>query len=146
MHQRWTVIAAILGGLAVAFGAFAAHGLDQHFATKYAGQTRTVLGEPVPLARKFLADFKTGAEYQMYHALALLGVAALAAQRPSRAAHVAGWCFVLGCLLFSGSLYILTLTGVTRWGAVTPIGGVFFLLGWAMLIRAARRPGAAITP
>lgn len=144
MHQGWTITAAILAGLAVGMGAFAAHGLDKVFTEKYAGQTRIVGGETVPLAKKFLGDFKTGAEYQMYHALGLLGVAALAAQRPSRAAHVAGWCLLLGCVFFSGSLYILTLTGVTRWGAVTPIGGVFFLLGWLMLALAARRrPSAA---
>ncbi len=130
MHQGWTITAAILAGLAVGMGAFAAHGLDKVFTEKYAGQTRTVGGETVPLAKKFLGDFKTGAEYQMYHALGLLGVAALAAQRPSRSAHVAGWCLLLGCVFFSGSLYILTLTGVTKWGAVTPIGGLFFLLGW----------------
>ncbi len=137
MHRGWTVTAAILAGLAVAFGAFAAHGLDKVFTGKYAGQTREVAGETVPLARKFLNDFKTGAEYQMYHALALLGVAAFAGQRCSRTAMFAGWCFVLGCVLFSGSLYVLTLTGVTKWGMVTPIGGVFFLLGWTLLAVAA---------
>lgn len=139
MDRFWTVVAAILAGLAVGLGAFAAHTLDKTFAEKYAGQTRVVAGETVPLARKFLQDFKTGAEYQMFHALGLLGVAVLVAQRPSRRARAAGWCFVLGCVLFSGSLYTLTLTGVTRWGAVTPIGGVFFLIGWALLAAAACR-------
>ncbi|MBI1345961.1 DUF423 domain-containing protein [bacterium] len=140
MHRSWTVVAAVLAGLAVAMGAFAAHGLDKVFTEKYAGQTRTVVGETVPLAKKFLGDFKTGAEYQMYHALGLLAVAVLAAQRPSKRAHAAGWCLLLGCGLFSGSLYVLTLTGVTKWGAVTPIGGVFFLLGWGLLAAAACAP------
>lgn len=143
MHARWTMIAAILAGLAVGTGAFAAHGIDRMFVEKYRGQTREVAGETVPLARKFLQDFKTGAEYQMYHALGLLGVAAVAARRPSRAAHAAGWCLLLGCVLFSGSLYILTLTGVTKWGAVTPIGGVLFLVGWLLLAIAAFKPESA---
>lgn len=133
MHAVWGAVAAMLGGVAVACGAFAAHGLDQHFTEKYAGQTRVVAGETVPLSRKFLNDFKTGAEYQMYHALALLGVAILCARQPSRMATVAAWSFLLGCVLFSGSLYVLTLTGVTRWGAVTPIGGLLFLVGWGAL-------------
>lgn len=133
MHRVWGTLGAILAGLAVAAGAFAAHGLDRFFTEKYAGQTREVAGQTVPLATKFLGDFRTGAEYQMSHALGLLAVAALAARRPSKAANVAGAAFVAGIVLFSGSLYVLTLTGVTKWGAVTPIGGVMFLVGWAAL-------------
>jgi uncharacterized membrane protein YgdD (TMEM256/DUF423 family) len=133
MHRIWGTMGAIFAGLAVMTGAFAAHGLDRVFTEKYAGQTRTVAGETVPLARKFLADFRTGAEYQMYHALGLLAVGIASARRPSRAATVAGAAFVTGIVLFSGSLYILTLTGVTKWGAVTPFGGVAFLVGWASL-------------
>jgi uncharacterized membrane protein YgdD (TMEM256/DUF423 family) len=132
-HRIWGGLGALLAGLAVVTGAFAAHGLDRHFAIQYAGQTRLVTGEELPLARKFLADFKTGAEYQMIHALALLAVSTLLARRPSRAAQVAGTAFLLGIVLFSGSLYTLTLTGVTQWGAVTPLGGVLFLVGWAAL-------------
>jgi uncharacterized membrane protein YgdD (TMEM256/DUF423 family) len=133
MHRGWTIVGAIFAGLAVGLGAFAAHGLDKVFTQKYAGQTRVVAGETIPLARKFLADFKTGAEYQMTHALGILAVAAWAGQRRSRWFHMAGWCLSLGCLLFSGSLYILTLTGITKWGAVTPLGGLLFLAGWACL-------------
>jgi uncharacterized membrane protein YgdD (TMEM256/DUF423 family) len=133
MDSRWTMIGAVFAGLAVGTGAFAAHGLDRVFTEKYVGQTRTVTGETVPLAKKFLGDFKTGAEYQMYHALGLLAVGAVASRRPSRAAQLAGWCFLLGIVLFSGSLYVLTLTGVTKWGMVTPFGGVAFLIGWLSL-------------
>jgi uncharacterized membrane protein YgdD (TMEM256/DUF423 family) len=140
MHRGWTIVAAVFGGLAVGCGAFAAHGLDKVFTEKYAGQTRVVAGETIPLSRKFLGDFQTGAEYQMYHALALLGVAAVAGQRPSRRIHAAGWAFLVGIVLFSGSLYVLTLTGVTRWGAVTPIGGVGFLVGWGLLAAAVLKP------
>ena len=131
--SRWILIGAISGGLSVGLGAFAAHGLDKVFVEKYAGQTRVVAGETMPLSKKFLNDFKTGAEYQMYHSLALLVVGLLAERRSSRALCVAGGAFTLGIVLFSGSLYVLTLTGVTKWGMVTPLGGGAFLVGWAAL-------------
>lgn len=131
--SHWLFVGAICGGLAVGLGAFAAHGLDKVFVEKYSGQTRVVAGETIPLARKFLQDFKTGAEYQMYHSLALLGVGLLARKRSTRPLNIAGIAFTGGILLFSGSLYILTLTGVTKWGMVTPLGGVAFLVGWTAL-------------
>lgn len=136
MSRSWGVLGALFGGLAVILGALAAHGLDRQFAHQYAGQTRTVAGETVPLAKKFLQDFRTGAEYQMYHALALMVVAGLSAQSPSLLYHVAGGAFTAGIVLFSGSLYILTTTGVTAWGAVTPFGGVAFVMGWLALAAA----------
>jgi uncharacterized membrane protein YgdD (TMEM256/DUF423 family) len=135
----WFRIGAILGGLAVAFGAFAAHGLDQYFPEKYRDTPpKKVAGLEVPASWKYLQDFKTGAEYQMYHSLALLAVG-LAAGRAlrRRALDVAGWCFLLGIVLFSGSLYVLTLTGDTHWAIATPFGGVLFLIGWVALAFAA---------
>ena len=135
--RNWLLLGAIFGGLSVGFGAFAAHWLDRIFVDKYAGQTRVVAGETVPLPKKFLNDFKTGAEYQMTHSLALLVVGLLAERRASRALTVAGFAFVVGIVLFSGSLYILTTTGVTKWGMVTPLGGVAFLVGWTALAWAA---------
>ena len=131
--RNWLLLGAILGGLSVGLGAFAAHGLDKVFVEKYAGQTRVVAGETVPLSKKFLNDFQTGAEYQMSHSLALLAIGLLSERRTSRSLAVAGWAFVVGIVLFSGSLYILTLTGVTKWGMVTPLGGVAFLIGWTAL-------------
>ena len=131
--SRWVLIGANFCGLAVAMGAFAAHGLEKVFVQKYAGETWEVGGQIVPLAARFLNVFKTGAEYQMYHGLALIAVGLIAERRPSRAASIAGWAFSLGIVLFSGSLYILTLTGVTKWGAVTPLGGLAFLAGWLFL-------------
>lgn len=131
--NRWLIVGSILGGLAVGCGAFAAHFLDKHFAAKYAGMERQVAGEQIPLARKFLNDFKTGAEYQMYHSLALIAVGIMAERRNSSVVNFAALAFVIGIVLFSGSLYILTLTGVTRWGMVTPLGGVAFLIGWVAL-------------
>jgi uncharacterized membrane protein YgdD (TMEM256/DUF423 family) len=131
----WFRIGAVLGGLAVAFGAFAAHGLDDYFAKKYRDfPPKTAAGFEVPASWKYLQDFKTGAEYQMYHSLALLAVGLAAARTITRRAlDLAGWCFLLGIVLFSGSLYALTLTGDKYWAFVTPFGGVLFLVGWAAL-------------
>ncbi len=103
------------GGLSVACGAFAAHGLSGRLSTAA------------------LATFETAARYQMYHALALVLVASLLTRDTSAALVRAGWCFVMGIVLFSGSLYVLTLTGQTWLGAVTPVGGLAFLTGWALL-------------
>lgn len=126
---------AILGGLAVAGGAFGAHGLDSYFATKYADtEAKTIAGAEIPASRKYLEDFKTGVTYQMWHALALIGVGLVAQARPGAALAVAGWSFVLGILLFSGALYVLTIGGPrwlgVPWGMVAPIGGTLFLVGW----------------
>lgn len=135
----WFRIGAVLGGLAVTFGAFAAHGLDDYFAKKYRDlPPKTVAGFAVPASWKYLQDFRTGAEYQMYHALALVAVGLAAARATRRRAlDVAGWSFLLGIVLFSGSLYALTLTGDKYWAFVTPFGGVLFLVGWAALAFAA---------
>lgn len=136
---NWIGCGAVLGGLAVVFGAFAAHGLEDRLLTLYGGMEKEVLGESVPAARKYLADFKTAAEYQMYHALALLAIGLLPASASRRCVNLAGWSFLLGIVLFSGSLYVLVLTGQTRLGMITPIGGVLFLLGWGSLLCAVCR-------
>jgi len=146
--DRWIALGAALAGLAVVCGAFAAHGLDTQLPKQYAGQTKSVAGETVPAARKYIADFKTAAEYQMYHALGLIAVGLLMQRRAAGSLNAAGWCFLLGILFFSGSLYTLVLTGVTWLGAITPIGGLLFIIGWAALavgtIR--RTPNAGETP
>lgn len=110
---------AIYGFLGVALGAFGAHGLRER------------------LTPDLLAVWKTAVEYQFYHALALLLVGLLASQRPSIALTNAGICFALGVLIFSGSLYTLALSGQRWLGAITPIGGLLFLAGWALLFWAA---------
>lgn len=112
-------IGALMGLVGVGLGAFGAHGLRGR------------------LSPEMLAVFETGVRYQLYHALALLATAALLSRAEGRAAIVAGWSFTTGILIFSGSLYALTLTGVTMLGAITPIGGVAFLVGWAALAYAA---------
>lgn len=121
MARRFLVLGAVLAGVAVAAGAFGAHGLRARL-------------EP-----RLLEVFETAARYQMYHALALLAVGLLAERRPSRAASAAGWLFVAGIALFSGSLYALALTGIGWLGAITPLGGVAFLAGWTALAVAAAR-------
>ncbi|ROH91803.1 DUF423 domain-containing protein [Stagnimonas aquatica] len=106
---------AIYGFLGVALGAFGAHGLRER------------------LTPELLAVWKTAVEYQFYHALALLLVGLLASQRPSIALTNAGICFALGVLVFSGSLYTLALSGLRWLGAITPVGGLLLLAGWALL-------------
>jgi uncharacterized membrane protein YgdD (TMEM256/DUF423 family) len=113
---RFVSIGAMSALIAVAAGAFGAHAL------------RTRL-EPASLA-----VFDTGARYQMYHALALVAVGFALSQWPaSRSAVWAGWLFVAGTILFSGSLYLLALSGIRWLGAITPLGGVAFMLGWLCL-------------
>ncbi|MDE2141974.1 MAG: DUF423 domain-containing protein [Elusimicrobia bacterium] len=102
--------------LAVGLGAFAAHGLKSK------------------ISPEMLAIWETGVRYHMYHALALIAVGLLSDKWPSRAVTNAGWCFLGGIVVFSGSLYVLSLTGERRLGAVTPIGGLLFLAGWALLL------------
>lgn len=120
----WLAVAGVSGFIAVAAGAFGAHGLEGR------------VGE------RELAAFETAARYQMYHALALLVVAWLAAAVPSGAVTVAGWAFVSGTVLFSGSLYVLGATASRALVWVTPIGGLALLIGWAALVVAALRMAA----
>src|SRR5258707_10042083 len=115
MDRVFLLIGAVSGFLAVALGAFGAHALRDR------------------LTAEMLDVFKTGVNYQMYHALALLAVGILLARLSidgSPWLSAAGWLFVVGSVLFSGSLYLLSLSGTTWLGAVTPLGGVAFLLGW----------------
>lgn len=117
-------LGALSAGLAVAAGAFGAHALRAKV-------------EP-----RLLEVFETAVRYQMYHALALVAVAWVASRTPVGATggvHASGWLFVAGTLLFSGSLYAMTFTGIRALGAITPIGGVCFIAGWVALAVAAGR-------
>jgi uncharacterized membrane protein YgdD (TMEM256/DUF423 family) len=121
MDRLFFSVGALSAMISVAAGAFGAHAL----------RTR--------LSPEYLAVFETAARYQMYHALGLLAVGWAASRWSGALPHWAGWLFVAGTLLFSGSLYALALTG-TRWlGAITPLGGVAFLAGWLCLGLAASR-------
>jgi uncharacterized membrane protein YgdD (TMEM256/DUF423 family) len=115
MSRELFAIGAILGALGVAVGAFGAHGLKAR------------------LTPEMLAVFETGVRYQLIHALALLAVAWAGTRWSSPAISAAGWLFVAGILVFSGSLYALSLTGVRVLGAITPFGGVAFIAGWLAL-------------
>ncbi|HJX08048.1 MAG TPA: DUF423 domain-containing protein [Actinomycetota bacterium] len=112
---------ALLGLIGVAAGAFGAHAIRSRVTSER------------------LDNWKTAADYELWHALATIASGLIAVRWASGAAAVAGWCFVAGVLLFCGSLYALALTDRRRWGAVTPFGGVLFLAGWAFLIVAAIR-------
>ena len=116
MSRFFLLAGAVLAGLAVAAGAFGAHGLE---------------GRVSP---ERIETFETGVTYQMYHALALLFVGWWAAQTPGALVTWAGICFLVGIVLFSGSLYVLVLTDTSWLGAITPFGGVAFLVGWALVI------------
>lgn len=133
--MKWIVVGALLGGIGVTAGAFGAHGLDRYFTEKYADvEPKTIAGHTVPASWKYLQDFNTGVRYQLVHALALVGVGLLAMRRPSRSLELAGWLFLLGVLLFSGALFVLTIAGPNwanvRWGLVAPFGGTALILGW----------------
>jgi uncharacterized membrane protein YgdD (TMEM256/DUF423 family) len=115
MTRTFATLACLLAFLAVGAGAFGAHALRAR------------------LTPELLAVWETAARYQMYHALALLGVAWALDRWPGRPAVVAGWLFVVGVVLFSGSLYLLSMSGVRWLGAITPLGGLAFLAGWLLL-------------
>lgn len=115
MDAKWLCIGAANGLLAVVAGAFGAHFLKNR------------------LSLADLATFDVAVRYQMYHALALLAVAALVHARPSTATTAAAWCMLIGILLFSGSLYGLALGGWKWLGPITPIGGLSLMAGWVLL-------------
>jgi uncharacterized membrane protein YgdD (TMEM256/DUF423 family) len=121
MDRVFFGLGAVSAMFAVGAGAFGAHALRARILPEH------------------LAIFETGARYQIYHALALLAVAWAVSRWPGSLPVLAGWLFVLGSILFSGSLYLLALTGVRWWGAVTPIGGLAFLGGWVCLLLTAVR-------
>lgn len=119
MVRLFFIAGAAFGLLGVAAGAFGAHALRAR------------------LSPDMLAVFETGARYQLIHALALLAAAWATIRWPGAATTAAGWLFIAGILLFSGSLYALTLSGQRWLGAITPLGGLAFIAGWAFLIWAA---------
>jgi uncharacterized membrane protein YgdD (TMEM256/DUF423 family) len=119
MERLFFGLGAVSAFIAVAAGAFGAHALRAR------------------LSPDLLAVFETGARYQMYHALGLIAAAWATARWPGSLTHWAGWLFIVGTLLFSGSLYALALSGVRWLGAITPLGGVAFLVGWLCLAMAA---------
>ena len=116
MTKPFFIIASIIGFIGVALGAFGAHALKDR------------------LSGQMLETFETGVRYQMYHTFALFVVAWALTQWKSSYLNYSGWLFIAGIVIFSGSLYILSITGQRGWGAVTPIGGLALLLGWLSLV------------
>jgi uncharacterized membrane protein YgdD (TMEM256/DUF423 family) len=111
------ILAGISGALAVGLGAFGAHGL-----------------EALLTQNGRLDTFQTAVNYHFYHTLALVGIGILALIKPDwKGLAFSAWCMVLGILIFSGSLYLLSLSGITWLGAITPLGGLAFILGWCSL-------------
>lgn len=106
----------LFGFLSVAFGAFGAHALKTKLTTEY------------------LNVFEVGVRYQMVHALLLILIACIFQYHPTCYIQIAGFLTIAGIIIFSGSLYLLALTGITKWGAVTPVGGLFLLFGWLLLL------------
>jgi len=117
MDRLFIILGAGLNLLAVAIGAFGAHALQTHFAT----------------FPDLEATYETAVDYHFYHALAILAVAWAAGKWPGRLVIWAGYLFTAGVIIFSGSLYLLALTNIGWLGAITPIGGVAFIAGWACL-------------
>jgi len=117
VDQMFLALGSLFGLLAVALGAFAAHALKAY------------------LGADLIATFEVGVRYQMYHALALLAVGLAHKSWPSPLLAASGWLFVIGIAVFSGSLYVLSLSGMRWLGAITPFGGIAFLAGWACLAR-----------
>lgn len=115
MERTFLVLGALSAAIAVGTGAFGAHGLKK-------------IATP-----DMVATFDTAARYQMYHALGLIAVAWAASRWPGAAINWAGWLLVAGTVLFSGSLYVLVLSGVKGIGAITPVGGLLFIAGWVAL-------------
>ncbi len=115
MKRPFLILGAISAFIGVAAGAFGAHGLKGR------------------IGAEMLAVFEVGVRYQMYHAFGLLATAWAQTKSPSRLFTAAGWMFVTGTVLFSGSLYLLSMTGVKWLGAITPVGGLAFLGGWLCL-------------
>jgi uncharacterized membrane protein YgdD (TMEM256/DUF423 family) len=116
MERIFFVIGAMSALMGVAAGALGAHGLKSR------------------LSAEMLLVFEVGVRYQMYHAFALIATAWAQAKWPSTPVAASGWFFVIGTILFSGSLYLLSMTGVRWLGAITPLGGVAFLAGWGCLV------------
>jgi len=128
MHKTFLVVASMLGALAVAFGAFGAHGLKQY------------------VSAETLNTFETGVRYQFFHVFALLATGILYEKFPVKWLKYAGYCFIIGIILFSGSLYVLTAFRAAhidfdKIGIITPFGGLAFIAGWLFLLWAILKAG-----
>jgi uncharacterized membrane protein YgdD (TMEM256/DUF423 family) len=117
MHKLFLIIGSISGGLSVMIGAFGAHALKNLLESSGRAET-----------------FETAVKYQFYHALALLALGIIILNLKHEMFNYAGYSFLIGTIIFSGSLYALCLTGITKFGMITPIGGLFLIAGWGLLL------------
>ncbi len=115
MAKLFLFLGSMIMALSVVIGAFGAHGLEGK------------------LSERMMKNYQTGVQYHMIHGIGLLVVGLLALKMTSGVLTGAGWSFVVGIVLFSGSLYVMALTGITKLGAITPIGGLAFIVGWVLL-------------
>jgi uncharacterized membrane protein YgdD (TMEM256/DUF423 family) len=120
MFKLFLIIGAVNAAIAVILGAFGAHGLEGK------------------LSARMMEVYQTGVQYHFYHALGLIVIAFLADKLPNSASVPwAGWVMLIGIILFSGSLYVLSTTGMTKLGMITPLGGMAFIISWILIIVAA---------
>jgi uncharacterized membrane protein YgdD (TMEM256/DUF423 family) len=139
--KNWLFIGGIMAALAVAFGAFAAHGIEGTLQKVHKdAEPKTVVGFEMPASYKYLQDFKTAARYHMYHALGLIALGLIAQGKPQKSDTIAAWSFLLGIILFCGSLYVLALTGMKWLGMVAPVGGLLMIVAWVALAISCKRP------
>lgn len=124
-NQHWIFLGAVFAALAVGLGAFGAHGLDGVLSERHSGDA--------DLLAKRLDNWKTAALYQMHHSIGLILVGLVSWARPGKCLKIAGWCFIVGIVLFSGLLFVLVLTEIRVLGAIVPIGGVAYIVGWIAL-------------
>jgi uncharacterized membrane protein YgdD (TMEM256/DUF423 family) len=142
--RTWIVLGGVLACLSVVFGAFGAHGLEGTLKEIYGDATKEIAGMEFPATYKYLQDFNTGARYQMYNALGLIALGILASNPTTTSQRVSAWSFLVGTLLFSGSLYVLVLTKLTILGLVAAIGGTFMIIAWvAFVIGCCQKKGEA---
>ena len=125
VSQNWIFLGAVSAALAVGLGAFGAHGLDGVLSERHSA-------DPDLLARR-MDNWKTAALYQMHHSIGLILVGLVSLVRPRKWLTIAGWCFLVGILLFSVLLYALVLSEVRVLGAIVPLGGIAFIVGWVAL-------------
>lgn len=144
-QRLWGTVGAACAALAVILGAFGAHGAEEVLTEVHGSEaTREIAGLELPASYKYLQDFRTAAQYHMVHSVAIILVGLLGRRGKARVvSQFAAGAFLCGILLFSGSLYLLAMTGMKWLGMVAPLGGICFILGWVLLATAAGMPRTA---
>lgn len=137
LNNNWIKVGALVAALGVVIAAFTTFGLNAMLTDKYAGQTQVVLGQKVSTAYQYMGDLKTAALIQLLHALAIVMVGIQMAHRPRKMLSLAAWCFLLGIVFFSGSSYLLVLTGITEFGTASLVGGLLLIGGWIAVVEGA---------